>query len=305
METKSNLEKILNSGNFAVTAEIGPPTKADGGIIREKAKMLKEYIDAFNVTDGQTAVVRMASWASCLIGMEEGLEPIVQMTTRDRNRIALQMDVLGISALGMKNVLCLTGDHISFGNHIQAKGVWDIDSIQFINILKGMRDQKEFESGDKMDISPPLFIGASANPFADPFELRVSRLEKKVNAGADFIQTQCIFNIEKFEEWMKRICDIGLDKKINILGGITPIKSIGAAKYMKNKVPGMDVPDNVIDRLSKVPKEKVSQEGIKIAIETIEQLKEIEGVSGVHIMAIEWEEIVPEIVESAGLYPRP
>jgi len=305
MKTNSNLERVLNSGKFAVTAELGPPTNADSEIIKKKAKLLKGYIDAFNVTDGQTAVVRMSSWATCLIAKEEGLEPIVQMTTRDRNRIALQMDILGVAALGINNILCLTGDHMSFGNHPQAKGVWDIDSIQLIRIVKRMRDEKEFASGDRIDVEPHLFIGAAANPFADPFELRAPRLAKKVAEGVDFIQTQCIFNIDKFEEWMKEVRNLGLHKKVKILGGLTPIKSIGAAKYMKNKVPGMDVPDSLIDRLSKVPKEDVSKEGIKIAVETIQRLQRIEGVSGVHIMAIEWEEIVPEIVKLAGLYPRP
>jgi methylenetetrahydrofolate reductase (NADPH) len=305
METQSNLQRVLNLNNFAVTAELGPPTSADGEIVKKKAKFLKGYVDAFNVTDGQTAVVRMSSWATCLIAREEGLDPIVQMTTRDRNRIALQMDILGAAALGINNILCLTGDHISFGNHPEAKGVWDLDSIQLIRVVKKMRDDKEFESGDKMNKAPFMFIGAAANPFADPFEMRIIRLMKKINEGVDFIQTQCIFNIDKFREWMKKVCDMGLDKKVKILGGVTPIKSLGAAKYIKNKVPGMDVPDSIIDRLSRVPKEKVSEEGIKIAVETIEQLKEIEGVSGVHIMAIEWEEKVPEIVDSAGLYPRP
>jgi len=304
-EYNNNFRRVLDSGKFAVTAELGPPTNADAEIINKKAKILKGYIDAFNVTDGQTAVVRMSSWATCLIAQQQGLEPIVQMTTRDRNRIALQMDILGIAALGIKNILCLTGDHTSFGNHPRAKGVWDIDSIQLLRIVKNMRDQKQFDSGDTMDVFPKLLIGAAANPFAEPFEFRVPRLAKKTNEGADFIQTQCIFNIEKFTEWMKIVREKGLHTKTKILAGITPIKSIGAAKYMKNKVPGMDVPDSVIDRLEGVPKEDVPKEGVKIAVETIQKMQQIEGVSGVHLMAIEWEEIVPEIVKSAGLYPRP
>jgi len=301
----NNLKRVLDSGEFAVTAELGPPISVDSDIIIKKAKILKGYIDAFNVTDGQTAVVRMSSWATCLLAKEQGLEPIVQMTTRDRNRIALQMDILGIAALGIKNILCLTGDHTSFGNHAKAKGVWDIDSIQLIRIVKNMRDEKKFDSGDKIDIFPYLYIGGAANPFAEPFEFRVPRLTKKVVEGVDFIQTQCIFNIEKFTEWMKAVREKGLHKKIKILAGITPIKSVGAAKYMKNKVPGMDVPDSVIDRLEKTPNNKVPREGIKIAIETINKVQQIEGVSGIHLMAIEWEEIVPEIITSAGLFPRP
>ncbi|HEX68544.1 MAG TPA: methylenetetrahydrofolate reductase [bacterium] len=305
MKTRSNLERVLEEGHFAVTAELGPPTDADAEKIKRKAKILKGYVDAFNVTDGQTAVVRMASWAACVIGKQEGLDPIVQMTCRDRNRIALQMDVLGVYALGIHNILCLTGDHVIFGNHPSAKGVYDLDSIQFIQVVKTMRDEKKFQSGDEMEIEPRLFIGAAANPFADPFEYRVERLKKKVEAGADFIQTQCVFNVKKFEEWMKRVRDEGLHERVKILAGITPIKSLGAAKYMKNKVPGMDIPDEIIERLKGVPKKEVPKEGIKIAVETIQRMKEIEGVAGVHIMAIEWEEVVPEIIEMAGLHPRP
>jgi methylenetetrahydrofolate reductase (NADPH) len=305
MKTKSNLERVLSAGHFAVTAEIGPPQSADPEVIRKKAKILNGYVDAFNVTDGQTAVVRMASWAACLIGKELGLDPIVQMTCRDRNRIALQMDILGISALGISNVLCLTGDHQRFGNHPQAKGVYDVDSVQLIKIVKDMRDEKKFQNGEQMAYEPRLFIGAAENPFADPFEFRVLRLKKKVEAGADFIQTQIVYNVEKFKNWMKMVCDMGLNEKVKILAGVSPIKSIGAAKYMKTKIPGMDVPDEIITRLQGVPKDQVPKEGIRICVDIINQLKEIKGVAGVHIMAIEWEETVPEIVEAAGLYPRP
>jgi methylenetetrahydrofolate reductase (NADPH) len=305
MKTKSNLEKVLEAGHFAVTGELGPPTSADPEVIRGKAKITKGYVDAFNVTDGQTAVVRMSSWAACLIGREDGLDPIVQMTCRDRNRIALQMDILGVAALGINNILCLTGDHQSFGNHPTAKGVFDIDSIQFVKMVKDMRDEKRFQCGDEMKVEPRLFIGAAANPFADPLDFRVIRLAKKTAAGADFIQTQIVYNVDKFAEWMKVVRERGLHERVKILAGVAPIKSVGAARYMKTKVPGMDVPDEIIERLRKVPKEQVSKEGIKLTVETIERLKEIEGVAGVHIMAIEWEEAVPKIVEAAGLYPRP
>ena len=305
MKAGSNLEKVLESGVFAVTAELGPPKSADPEVVRRKAKLMKGYADAFNVTDGQTAVVRMASWAACLIQKEEGLDPIVQMTCRDRNRIALQMDVLGVAALGIHNILCLTGDHISFGNHPQAKGVYDLDSIQFIQMVKEMRDEKKFQCGEEMDVEPRLFIGAAANPFADPFEYRPYRLAKKVAAGADFIQTQIVFNVSKFREYMKRVCDMGLHEKVYILAGVAPIKSLGAARYMATKVPGMDVPDEIIERMRKTPREKRKEEGIEICVEVIQQVREIPGVSGVHIMAIEWEEAVPEIVERAKLLPRP
>jgi 5,10-methylenetetrahydrofolate reductase len=305
MKTKSNLEKVLESKIFAVTGELGPPQSADPEVIRKKAKILKGQVDAFNVTDGQTAVVRMASWAACLIAREEGLDPIVQMTCRDRNRIALQMDVLGIAGMGINNMLCLTGDHQKFGNHPAAKGVYDLDSIQLIGMVKDMRDEKKFQCGEEMPVEPHIFIGAAANPFADPFEYRAARLAKKAAAGADFVQTQIVYNVDKFAEWMKMVRDRGLHEKVKILAGVAPIKSAGAARYMKTRVPGMDVPDAVVARLQGVPKEQVSKEGIKLCIDIINQVREIEGVAGIHLMAIEWEEAVPEIVEAAGLSPRP
>ncbi len=305
MKSNSRLEKVLESGKFAVTGELGPPPSANAEVIRKKAKYLKGYVDAVNVTDGQTAVVRMSSWAACLIGKSEGLEPTVQMTCRDRNRIALQMDILGAAALGINNILCLTGDHQVFGNHPMARGVYDLDSIQFIKMVKDMRDEKKFQSGDKMDVEPRLLIGAAENPFADPFEYRVFRLAKKAAAGADFIQTQIIYNVDKFARWMEAIRDAGLDKKVKVLAGVAPIKSIGAGRYMQTKVPGMDVPEKCIEQLKAVPKDQVAKEGIKQCVEIINQIKEIKGVAGIHLMAIEWEEVVAEIVEKAGLLPRP
>jgi len=301
----SNLEKVLESGAFAVTGELGPPQSADPEVIREKARLLKGYVDAVNVTDGQTAIVRMASWAACLIGMREGLEPTVQMTCRDRNRIALQMDILGMSALGMKNLLCLTGDHQSFGNHPQAKGVFDIDGIQLLQIARNMRDEEKFQCGDEISVSPSLFIGAAANPFADPFDFRAIRLAKKVAAGADFIQTQIIYNVERFARWMEAVRQRGLHKKVYILAGVAPIKSAGAARYMKTKVPGMDVPDEVVDRMASAPKGEAKMAGIDLCVDIIDQVRQIEGVAGIHLMAIEWEEAVAEIVEKAELLPRP
>ncbi|MFC1944761.1 methylenetetrahydrofolate reductase [Chloroflexota bacterium] len=305
MKSRSNLERVLAAGHFAATGELGPPQSADAEAVRRKAQILKNCVDAANVTDGQTAVVRMASMAACRIALEHGLDPIVQMTCRDRNRIALQMDILGVSALGLNNMLCLTGDHVTFGNHPQAKGVHDVDSIQLIGIVKGMRDDKVFQCGDEMSVEPRLFIGAAANPFADPFEYRVFRLAKKVEAGVDFIQTQIVYNVEKFAEWMKQVRERGLHEKVKILAGVSPPKSIGAARYMQTRVPGMDVPDAVIDRLKGVPKEQVSREGMQICVDIINQVREIEGIAGVHIMAIEWEEAVPEICDVAGLLPRP
>ncbi|MGB9615743.1 MAG: methylenetetrahydrofolate reductase, partial [Desulfomonilaceae bacterium] len=300
-----NLEKILKAGHFAFTGELGPPRGSNAEEVKEKASHLKGVVDSVNITDNQTAVVRMASWAAALIAIQEGLEPNYQMVCRDRNRIAMQSDILGASAHGIRNMLCLSGDHQQFGNHPMTKGVFDIDSIQLISMVRKMRDESRFLGGEEIKTAPKLFIGAAANPFADPFEIRVPRLAKKVAAGVEFIQTQCIFNIKKFAEWMKQVVDRGLHEKVFILGGVTPFKSFGMARYMANNVPGMDVPDELLQRMKGTPKESQAEEGIKIAVETIQQLREMKGIAGVHIMAIEWEEKVGEIAERAGLLPRP
>jgi len=303
MTAPGRLEGVLRKGDFAVTAECGPPRGADPETIRRKGELLKGAVDAVNVTDNQTAVVRMSSMAGCLILKDMGFDVVLQMTVRDRNRIALQSDILGAAALGIRNVLCLTGDHQSFGDHPGARNVHDIDSIQLIDTVRTMRDEGKFISGDEIKGRPELFIGCAANPFADPFEIRAPRLAKKVKAGAQFVQTQCVFNVEKFSRWMGMVRDLGLHEKVFILAGITPMKSPGMARYMKNSVPGMDVPDSLIERMSSVPKERYHEEGVKICLETIEQVRAIRGVAGIHIMAIEWEDIVPEIVKRAGLKP--
>ena len=303
----SNLEILLRSGKFAVTAELGPPRGADRSVIEKKAAILKGYGDAFNITDCQTAVVRMSSIASGRIVLDAGLEPIIQMTCRDRNRIAIQSDLLGAAALGAKNLLCLTGDHQKFGDHPMAKGVFDIDSVQLIQMVKILRDEKKFQSGQELKASEPrFFIGAAENPFADPFKFRAIRLAKKITAGADFIQTQIIYNVKKFKEWMTMVTDMGLHEKAFILAGVAPLKSAGMAKHMKHNVPGMDGPDEVMSRMTAASAaKKGKEEGVKICLEVIEQVREIKGISGVHIMAVEWEEAVPEIVRQARLYPRP
>lgn len=299
MKADSNLEKVLSTGKFAVTAEIGPPRGADAEYVRTRAKKLKGYADAYNITDCQTAIVRLSSIAGSIILLQEGLEPVMQMVCRDRNRIAIQSDILGASALGVKNVLCITGDHQSFGYDKGAKNVYDVDSIQQIQMFKKMRDERKDASGNELTMAPKLFIGAAANPFADPFEFRVVRLAKKVNAGADFIQTQCIYDLERFDNFMTMVREKDLHEKVYILGGVTPLKSAKVAKYMKKNVSGIVIPDELIARLEKAQDPK--KEGIKICVETIEELKKIKGVAGVHIMAIAWEEVVPEIVGQAGL----
>ncbi len=299
----SKLEKMLEAGHFAVTGELGPPKGADITEMKHHADGMRNHVEACNITDNQTAIVRTSSIACGATLVQMGMEPVIQIVVRDRNRICIQADVLGAHALGVKNILCIAGDHMKFGNEQGSKGVYDIDSIQLLKGLKDMRDEKKFMGGDDVEGDLSYYLGAVENPFADPFEYRVDRLEKKINAGASFIQTQCIFDLERFERWMELVRERGLHNKIKILGGITPIKSLGAARYMKNNVSGITIPDALIDRLKGAEDKKA--EGLKIAVETIQRLKEIEGVAGVHIMAIAWEEKVPEIVERAGLYPRP
>jgi len=303
MNHKSNLQQVLEEGLFAVTAEIGPPKGSDPEKITKKAKILKGYADAFNITDNQTAVVRMSSMAGCCLLRKMGMEPIMQMTCRDRNRIALQSDVLGASAVGIKNMLFLTGDHQSFGNHPEAKGVFDIDSMQLIQMIKNMRDDGIFQNGDEiLARNPDVFIGAAANPFADPSELRVDRLHKKIRAGADFIQTQSVYNLNRFNMWMDEIRSNGLDKKVHILAGVTPLKSLRMTERMKFHVPGVDIPDSIYNRMKNATDPK--DEGYKISIELINEIKKINGVHGIHITALFWEDIVPSLVKGTGLYPR-
>jgi methylenetetrahydrofolate reductase (NADPH) len=305
IETYSRLQRILRSGQLAVTSECGPPRGSDGSVIAKKAEWIKDHVDAINVTDNQTSVTRLCSLAACIRIKQLGLEPVLQMVTRDRNRIALQSDILGAASFDISNLLCLTGDHQSFGDNPTGQNVYDLDSIQLLQTVRRMRDEGKFLGGDEIERPPRMFVGAAANPFADPYEIRVPRLAKKVAAGAEFIQTQCIYNLEKFERWLKEAGERGLLEKVYILAGLTPLKSAGMARYMKNRVPGMDVPDEVVKRIGGVAKEKQAEEGIRICVESIQRLKETKGVSGFHIMAIEWEEKVPEIVEAAGLFPRP
>jgi methylenetetrahydrofolate reductase (NADPH) len=304
MNYRSNLERVLSKGKLAVTAEIGPPKGSDPDKITQKGEITKGCADAFNVTDNQTAVVRMSSMACSCILLKMGLEPVMQITCRDRNRIALQSDVLGASAIGIKNILCITGDHQSFGNHPESKGVYDIDSIQFIQTIKNMRNTGVFQSGDKiLSGKPDIFIGAAANPFAGPYEFRVDRLEKKIEAGADFIQTQSIFNVNKFNIWMDEVRSRGLDRKIHIIAGVTPLKSLKMTDRMRFHVPGVDIPEHVANRMKNSGDPK--REGYEIALELINDIKKIKGVHGLHITALFWEDIIPSLVRESGFLPRP
>jgi len=303
MKAGTNLEKVLDSGRFAVTAEAGPPKGTSPAVIQRKGEQLRYCCDAVNVTDNQTAIVRMSSLAGCTLLKSQGVDPVMQMVCRDRNRIAIQSDVLGAVALGIGNILCLSGDHQMFGNHPTAKGVFDIDSIQLIQTLREMRDEKSFLSGEEISGEVPIYIGAAANPFADPFEFRVARLAKKVKAGADFIQTQAVYDVAKFKDWMEMVREQGLDEQVHILAGVIPIRSVGMARYMRDYVSGVSIPDEIIARMEQAQDAK--EEGVRIPLEIIEQLKEIPGIHGLHLMAVGWESIVPEIIERAGLLPRP
>ena len=303
MKAGTNLEKVLESGSFAVTAEAGPPRGAVPSVIQRKGELLKPVCDALNVTDNQTAIVRMSSVSGCVLLKQLGVDPVMQMVCRDRNRIAIQSDALGAAALGIGNILCLSGDYQSFGDHPTAKGVFDLDSIQLIQALRQMRDEKKFLSGEKVSGELPLYIGAAENPYADPFEYRVLRLAMKIKAGADFIQTQAIFDVVKFGKWMQMITDRGLHKEAHILAGVIPIKTVGMARYMRDNVPGVSVPDDIVTRMEDA--KDTREEGLKISLEIIEQVKDIAGVHGIHVMAVGWEDIVPTIVEKAGLLPRP
>jgi methylenetetrahydrofolate reductase (NADH) len=311
----SNLEKILRAGHFAATGELGPPKSADSSVIQKKAAFLRGIVDAVNITDNQTAVVRMSSIGSGVLAMQAGLEPVVQMTCRDRNRLAMQADLLGAYALGLRNLLCLSGDHQTMGNHPTAKNVHDIDSMQLLRMMADMRDKNIFQCGEEIKgVNARFFLGAAENPFGDPFEFRPYRLGKKIKAGADFIQTQLIYNVPRFREFMKRCGDLGLLDKVYLLAGVGPIKSPGVAKYMRDQVPGMDVPDEIVTRMEAAGKgiedkkaraEAFKKAGIDLCVELIQQVREIPGVAGVHIMAVEWEEAVKPILEKAGLLPRP
>ena len=321
LKSGSNLERVIENGHFAVTVEIGPPMDCDGDIVREKARLLKGFADAFNITDNQTGVVRLSSIASAALIMREGLEAVMQMTCRDRNRLAIQADILGAAALGIKNCLCIAGDHQSFGaagrlkGHPGAKNVYDIDSIQMLATLKGMRDDGLQQGGDPLNKKPPLFIGAAWTPLGDPIDIRPLRLKKKVEAGADFIQTQGVFAIDRFRDQMKVVVDMGLHERTAILAGIIVPKNLGMLKYMNSSVAGVSVPDELVRRMEKAraaagddkqkARENQAEEGIKITVELIEQVHQMPGIRGVHIQAIEWEHKVPEILKRAGLVPRP
>lgn len=300
----SRLERVLRSGRFAVTAELHAPDSANPDDVYKNALVLAEVCDAINATDGSGANCHMSSLGCCALLIRAGYEPVFQVSCRDRNRIAIQGDLLGAAALGIKNVLCLTGDDVSAGDQPQAKRVFDFDSIQLLRTAAIMRDQGVFLSGRKLTTRPRLFLGAAENPFAPPYEWRPHRLAKKVAAGASFIQTQYCFDIPLFERFMQSVRDLGLHERVFILAGVGPLRNEKVAEFMRTKVPGVWIPDSVVERLAKTPQKQKAEEGKRICIEIIQQVREIPGVHGVHLMAYRQEETVAEIVHRAGLFPR-
>jgi methylenetetrahydrofolate reductase (NADPH) len=301
----SHLARVLAGGHFAVAAELSPPRGVNLEAIARDARLLKDYADAVNVTDNQAASVRMASIPVCSLLIGHGLEPVAQMTCRDRNRLAIQADLLGAAALGVRNLLCLSGDHGRWGDHPGAKSVYDIDSTHLIRMARNLVENGCLDNGREIKPAPDFFIGAAANPFAPPYEYRPYRLAKKVAAGARFIQTQLIYDVERFRSYMRQVCDLGLHEKVYIMAGVGPFKSARMAAYMATKVAGMQVPEALVERMQATPKAAQPEEGLHICAEIIEQVRVIPGVAGLHIMAVHWAEAVPEIISRAGLYPRP
>lgn len=302
----SRLARVLGAGHFALTLEISPPVGPNRAAVERQIKLLQDYADAFNVTDNQSARVHTSSLAVSIMLKQAGLDPILQVTCRDRNRLGIQSDLLGASVFGVQNVLALSGDAPIWGDHPQAQGVFEIDSINLVRMLRMMRDDQVFENGAPIPkVAPDYFIGAAANPFSPPHDYRPTRLAKKVAAGADFIQTQLIYNLPRFREYMKRVVDMGLHEQTAILAGVGPIRSARGAEFMKNEVAGMDVPDEIIARMKGLGKEEAAAEGVNICIEIAEEVRQIEGVRGLHIMAVSWASILPELVTRLGLHPRP
>ncbi|MCP4141781.1 MAG: methylenetetrahydrofolate reductase [Chloroflexi bacterium] len=300
----SQLEQVLRSGRFAITSELNPPDSANAEDVNRAAMILAGFCDGINAVDASGANCHMSSMAICALLTRIGYEPVYQISCRDRNRIAIQGDILGAAAMGVQNLLCITGDDVSSGDQPGAKPVFDFDSIQLLRTARMMRDERVFLSGRKITSEIPLFLGAAANPFVPPYDWRAQRLAKKIVAGAQFIQTQYCFDIPRFKEYMRQVRDLGLDKQVYIMVGVGPLRSYGAANFMRTKVPGIVIPDEIMDRLKKTPKERQQEEGKQICVEILEQVQEIEGVSGVHIMAYRQEELVAEIVQEAGLLPR-
>jgi 5,10-methylenetetrahydrofolate reductase len=303
VKSGSKLERVLEGGHFAVTAEAGPPKGSQAEVMLKKGALLKDSCDAVNVTDNQIAVVRMSSLAGCVLLQRSGAEPVLQVALRDRNRLAVQSDLLGAAALGIRNVLCIAGDHPQLGNHPSSMGVYDLDPVQLIQIIKELRDEHRLQNGQFVSGEVPMYIGAVANPTLDKTGLGLLGLRKKIAAGADFIQTQAVFDLESFRAWMAEVRQQGLHERVHILAGVLPIKSLEMAKRMREGIPGLRIPAELLERMEQAA--DAGAVGARFCVELIEKLRAEPGVRGVHIMAVAWEDAVPRIVEDAGLLPRP
>jgi methylenetetrahydrofolate reductase (NADPH) len=299
----SRLQSLLDSGKFVVCAELNPPMSANAPFMEKRLPHFRGTVDAVNVTDNPSSVMRLSGLAACLLLIREGLEPIMQLTCRDKNRLALGSEILGGAAFGVRNLLCVTGDHPILGSIPSAKPVFDLDSVSLIKTVVEMHETKSFMGQQDVKTMPQLFVGGASNPFAEPLEYRVDRLRKKAEAGANFVQTQPVFDLEVFSRWMENVREQGLHEKIHIIPGIMPLKSPRAARYMKDDVPGVIMPDKIVARMEKAG--DPAEEGFNIALETVQALRGVDGVAGIHLMPVMWEAIIPRIVEEAGLLPRP
>lgn len=297
--SRGRLERVLRSGRFAVTAELNPPDSANPEDVYERALVLAEVCDAINATDASGANTHMSSVAVSAILSQVGYDPVMQVSCRDRNRIAIQGDVLGAAALGVANVLCLTGDGVQTGDQPDAKPVFDLDCMSALETLRRMRDENQLRSGRRLTQAPELFLGAAANPFAPPYEFRPLRLAKKIAAGAQFIQTQYCYDIDLFRRYMARVVDMGLHEQVFILAGVGPLVSAKAARWIRSHVPGVHIPDAIIARMEGADNPR--HEGRDICVEMIQQVKETPGVSGVHVMAYRQEELVSEVIQKSGV----
>jgi len=296
------LERVLRRGDFAVTAELNPPDSANPEDVYERASVFDGWVDAINATDGSGANCHMSSVAICALLTRMGYAPVMQISCRDHNRIAIQGNVLGAAAMGVCNVLCLTGDGVQAGDQPGAKPVFDLDCMSLLETIGSMRDEEKFLSGRKITSPPNVFLGAAINPFAPPYSFRPKRLAKKIEAGAQFVQSQYCFDLDILNEYMNQVRDLGLHEKCYILIGVGPLASAKTARWIRSNVPGIHIPDSIIDRLEGAGDPKAQKaEGKKICIEMMQAVREIEGVSGVHVMAYRQEEFVAEIVEESGV----
>ncbi len=304
-EPRSELHRLLLAGEFVVTAELQATDSADPQSVRELAELLRGKVDAVNTTDNSAAHTHLAPWAAAHLLADVGIEPIMQLACRDRNRLGLQADLLGAAALGVRNIVCMTGDDVSAGDHPEAKPIYDIDALHLLRIARIMRDDGTYLSGRPLDEPPSFLVGAVENPFAPPLEFRPMRLGKKIEAGAEFVQTQICFNLDAMRLFLARAGDLGLLEQVWILAGVFVPRSARAVRYLRDQVPGIDVPEDVVERMETTAPERQWDEGVAIALEIIEQIREIPGIDGIHLMSIKNEEAIVRVVEEAGFLPRP